>query len=242
MGAISLQSCNDFLDTKPTEGYPETTVWETQGTVDAFVIGNYGNAYSPYESFSTWDKTFTNNMVNCRTDCPGEARGLMENTYDCGINGRFTAIRNCNLIIEKMKESSIPEAYRARYTAEAKMMRAMLYYDLARKAGRYIWVDRVLTTSDEFNLPLTKDIVESYQHVLTDLREAIPDLPTEAETGRLTKNAGYALLSEVCLTAAAYTGDNASLQNGKSLYQEAVDAVDAISGVSLDSNYEEMFN
>ena len=214
MGALGLQSCSDFLDTKPTEGYPETTVWETQGTVDAFVIGNYGNAFGLYEWFSTWDKTFTNNMVNCRADCPGEARGLIENTYDCGLNSRFTSIRNCNLIIEKMKESSIPEAYKARYTAEAKMMRAMIYFDLARKAGRYIWVDRVLNTNDEFNLPLTKDIVESYQHVLTDLREAIPNLPEEAEAGRLTKNAGYAFLSEVCLTAAAYTNDNASLQAG----------------------------
>lgn len=242
MGALGLQSCSDFLDTKPTEGYPETTVWETQGTVDAFVIGNYGNAFGLYEWFSTWDKTFTNNMVNCRADCPGEARGLIENTYDCGLNSRFTSIRNCNLIIEKMKESSIPEAYKARFTAEAKMMRAMIYFDLARKAGRYIWVDRVLNTNDEFNLPLTKDIVESYQHVLTDLREAIPNLPEEAEAGRLTKNAGYAFLSEVCLTAAAYTNDNASLQAGKSLYQEAIDAVDALKGVSLDANYESIFN
>ena len=56
MGALGLQSCSDFLDTKPTEGYPETTVWETQGTVDAFVIGNYGNAFGLYEWFSTWDK------------------------------------------------------------------------------------------------------------------------------------------------------------------------------------------
>lgn len=242
MGALGLQSCSDFLDTKPTEGYPETTVWETQGTVDAFVIGNYGNAFGLYEWFSTWDKTFTNNMVNCRADCPGEARGLIENTYDCGLNSRFSSIRNCNLIIEKMKESSIPEAYKARFTAEAKMMRAMIYFDLARKAGRYIWVDRVLNTNDEFNLPLTKDIVESYQHVLTDLREAIPNLPEEAEAGRLAKNAGYAFLSEVCLTAAAYTNDNASLQAGKSLYQEAIDAVDALKGVSLDANYESIFN
>ena len=43
------------------------------------------------------------------------------------------------------------------------MMRAMIYFDLARKAGRYIWVDRVLNTNDEFNLPLTK---EAYRHLL----------------------------------------------------------------------------
>lgn len=243
MGTVSLQSCGDFLDTEPTEGFPETVVWETQSTVDAFVIGNYGNAYSPYEAFSTWDKTFSNNMVNCRATCPGEVRGLMENTYGWGLNDRFTAIRNCNLIIEKMAASSLADVQKAQFVAEAKMMRAMIYYDLARKGGRYIWVDHVLSTEDEFNLPLTKDITESYQHVLTDIREAIPGLPETAVSGRLTRNAAYAFLSEVCLTAAAYTDDAAALQQGgKSLYQEAVDAVDALKGVSLDPDYEDMFN
>lgn len=243
IGTAGLQSCSDFLDTEPTEGFPETIVWETQNTVDAFVIGNYGNAYSPYEAFSTWDRTFSNNMVNCRAACPGEARGLMENTYGWGLNDRFTAIRNCNLIIEKMATSSLADVHKVQFVAEAKMMRAMIYYDLARKGGRYIWVDRVLTTEDEFNLPLTKDITESYQHVLTDIREAIPGLPETAVSGRLTRNAAYAFLSEVCLTAAAYTNDAAALQQGgKSLYQEAIDAVDALKGVSLDSNYEDMFN
>ena len=55
------------------------------------------------------------------------------------------------------------------------------------RGGRYIWVDRVLTEKDEFNLPLTKDIVESYLHVLTDIREAIIGLPETAISGRLTK-------------------------------------------------------
>lgn len=243
MGTVGLQSCGDFLDTEPTEGFPETIVWETQSTVDAFVIGNYGNAYSPYENFSTWDKTFSNNMVNCRASCPGEARGLMENTYKWGLNDNFKAIRNCNLIMEKMAASGLADVYKTQFVAEAKMMRAMIYYDLARKGGRYIWVDRVLTTEDEFNLPLTKDITESYLHVLTDIREAIPGLPETAISGRLNRNAAYAFLSEVCLTAAAYTNDAAALQlNGKSLYQEAIDAVDALKGVSLDPDYEDMFN
>ena len=32
MGTVGLQSCSDFLDTEPTEGFPETVVWETQNT------------------------------------------------------------------------------------------------------------------------------------------------------------------------------------------------------------------
>jgi len=245
VGVLGLQSCESFLDTNPTETYSDATVWSTQGTVDAFVINCYANAYSKYLNFSTWDKTFSNNMVNCRASCPSYARGLMENSYDYGLNSQFTNIRNYNLIIEKVAEStSLDESYKKRYTAEAKMLRAMVYYDLARACGRFIWVDRVLTTEDEFNLPLTSSIEESYKYVLTDLREAIPDLPTDVVAGRLNQNAGYALLSEVCLTAAAYT-DNASslhVSSGVDLYQEAVNAVDAISGVSLDENYENMFN
>ncbi|MGP1536051.1 RagB/SusD family nutrient uptake outer membrane protein [Bacteroides heparinolyticus] len=241
---IGLQGCEDFLDTYPKESYSDNTVWASQGTVDAFVVNCYGSAYDPYLNFSTWDKTFTNNMVNCRHSCPNEARGLMENTYGWGLNDRFAAIRNCNLILEKVDKSEVlNEAFKKRYTAEAKMMRAMIYYDLARKGGRYIWVDKVLNTEDEFNLPLTKDIVESYSYVLKDLREAIVNLPVEKVAGRLNKNAGLALLSEVCLTAAAYTDDAKALQTGsKSLYQEAVDAVDAIEDVSLDKDYESMFN
>ena len=95
-GVIGLQSCESFLDTYPKESYGDNTVWTSQGTVDAFVVSNYGHACDPYLNFATWDKTFTNNMVNCRTSCPNEARGLMENTYNWGLNDRFGAIRNCN--------------------------------------------------------------------------------------------------------------------------------------------------
>lgn len=169
----------------------------------------------------------------------------MENTFGWGLNDRFGAIRNCNLIIEKVAASEVlDESYKKRYTAEAKMMRAMIYYDLARRGGRFMWVDRVLTESDNFEIPLTKNIEESYSYVLKDLREAIVDLPENAVAGRLNKNAGLALLSEVCLTAAAYT-DNASglhVSAGVDLYQESVNAVDAIKGVSLDPNYGDIFN
>ncbi|NDV58895.1 RagB/SusD family nutrient uptake outer membrane protein [Bacteroides sp. 519] len=243
-GTMALQSCNDFLDTKPTETYSDNLVWSSPSTVDAFVITNYGSASSPYTDFATIDNAFTTNLVPCRSSCPSEARGLRDRTWNWGFN-RFTAIRNCNLIIEKVAGSDVlDEKYKTQYTAEAKMMRAMIYYDLARHSGRFIWVDRVLNTTDEFNLPLTANIVESYSKVLTDLREAIEGLPQTAVSGRLTKNAGLALLSEVCLTAAAYTNNDASLHKatGTDLYREAIAAVDAIEGVSLDADYESIFN
>lgn len=245
VSTMALQSCEDFLETFPTESYSDETVWSGQGTVDAFVVNNYGNCYSYYINFENWERWFANNMTNTRQAASSYTRGLMENTYDCGVSGNFGVVRNCNLIIEKVAESSVlDESYKKRYTAEAKMMRAMVYYNLARQSGRFIWVDKVLGTEDNFEIGLTSSIVESYSHVLRDLREAIPDLPTDVVEGRLSKNAGLAMLSEVCLTAAAYTNNDSQLHVNSStcLYQEAVNAVDAISGAALDADYEGIFN
>ncbi len=241
---LFVQSCSDFLTTEPAAIYSEDLVWGSAANVDAFVMGKYSTVMSYYRDVAMTDRTFSNNMVNCRAACPGEARGLMENTYDIGLNGRFGIIRACNMIIEKCATSEVLDnKTRSEYVALGKLMRAMVYYDFARKTGKFIWVDKVLSSDDpDFNIPLTSSIEESYSYVLRDLREAIPDLPASQPAGAPDRDFGYAFLSEVCLTAAAYTNDAQILQNGKSLYQEAVDAVDAISGASLDPNFEDIFN
>jgi len=239
-----MQGCNDFLNTEPSSIYGEELVWGSASNVEAFVIGNYNTVMSYYLDNRFTDNTFTDNMVNCRAACPVEARGLMENTYNIGLNNRFGIIRACNMIIERCGTSTVlDELSKKQYVALGKLMRAMVYYDLARKTGKVIWVDKVLSSNDpDFNIPLTKDATESFSHILKDLREAIPDLPTNQPAGALSQEFANAFMSEVLLTAAAYTNDAASLQNGKSLYQEAVDCVDAISGYSLDSNYGSMFD
>lgn len=245
LGAMTLQGCNSFLDTKPTETYSDDLIWNNHSTIDAFVISNYGTPISPYVDYATIDRAFTTNLIVCRSSCPSEARGLRDRTWNWGLNDRFTSVRNCNIIIERVAESTtLDEKYKIQYTAEAKMMRAMIYFDLARHSGRFIWVDRVLGVNDEFNIPLTASITESYSKVLTDLREAIEGLPLTAVSGRLTRNAGLAFLSEVCLTAAAYTGNDPLLHksSGVDLYREAIAAVDAIEGAELDPDYESIFN
>ena len=36
--ALTLQSCEHFLDTKPMESYSEDLVWSLKSTADAFVL------------------------------------------------------------------------------------------------------------------------------------------------------------------------------------------------------------
>lgn len=228
-----LQGCNDFLDTKPSESYSEELVWSSRSTAEAFILQTYNNVVPKYTDFKTED-CLTTNSVYVYQGSPNAVRELVDRGWDFGF-GDFGTVRRCNLIIEKVAASPIDEKSKTELIAEGKMLRAMTYYYQAKHTGRVIWVDRVLTEEDDFNLGLTSTIKESYDYILKDLDDAIAGLPTESKAGRLNKNAALALKSEVCLTAAAYTGE-------KALFQQAIDAVDAIQGYTLDSNYEGMFN
>ena len=228
-----LQGCNDFLDTKPSESYSEELVWSSRSTAEAFILQTYNNVIPKYTDFKTED-CLTTNSVYVYQGSPNAVRELVDRGWDFGF-GAFGTVRRCNLIIEKVAASPIDEKSKTELIAEGKMLRAMTYYYQAKHTGRVIWVDRVLTEEDDFNLGLTSTIKESYDYILKDLDDAIAGLPTESKAGRLNKNAALALKSEVCLTAAAYTGE-------KALFQQAIDAVDAIQGYTLDSNYEGMFN
>lgn len=228
-----MQGCNDFLDTKPSESYSEELVWSSRSTAEAFILQTYNNVIPKYTDFKTED-CLTTNSVYVYQGSPNAVRELVDRGWDFGF-GDFGTVRRCNLIIEKVAASPIDEKSKTELIAEGKMLRAMTYYYQAKHTGRVIWVDRVLTEEDDFNLGLTSTIKESYDYILKDLDDAIAGLPTESKAGRLNKNAALALKSEVCLTAAAYTGE-------KALFQQAIDAVDAIQGYTLDSNYEGMFN
>lgn len=228
-----LQGCNDFLDTKPSESYSEELVWSSRSTAEAFILQTYNNVIPKYTDFKTED-CLTTNSVYVYQGSPNAVRELVDRGWDFGF-GDFGTVRRCNLIIEKVAASPIDEKSKTELIAEGKMLRAMTYYYQAKHTGRVIWVDCVLTEEDDFNLKLTSTIKESYDYILKDLDDAIAGLPTESKAGRLNKNAALALKSEVCLTAAAYTGE-------KALFQQAIDAVDAIQGYTLDSNYEGMFN
>ena len=236
-GMLTLQSCEHFLDTKPTETYSEELVWGSRSTADAFVLRTYPDILGLYHDFWGDDQITLNTIL--RQSCPGEARDLINREHDFGFN-KFSIIRRCNLIIEQASASTaLSDLDKKELVAEGKMLRAMIYYYQAKHCGRVIWVDRVLQVDDEFNLPLTESIDRTYDLILSDLDDAIAGLPEEYPAGRANANAARALKSEVCLTAAAYTTD---ATRKKTLWEQAVVAVDAIQGYSLDANYGGMFN
>jgi len=237
---VLTYSCKkDLLDSSPYGSkFEEALVWSTRANADAFVNQTYNdvlNLYHNYASMENW----TSNGVDIR----GSSSGVWSESYsresDFGFN-QFSRIRRCNLIIEKSQASeSLSDGDKKELVAEGKFLRAMTYFWLARRFGKVVWIDHVLTENEEtFKLPRTATIDDTYKNIIKDLDDAIANLPESAPSGKASKFAAAAIKSEVCLQAAAYTGD-------ASYYQQAINAANLVineGSFSLESNYGAMFD
>jgi hypothetical protein len=232
-----MVSCNSVMDTEPLDKFSENLVWGTRANADAFVYSTYRDIFTSFYIQYTQEEAWTSNNINYSGE--NLTRDLITRESDYGFN-KFAQIRRCNLIIEKAAASTgLTENDKKELVAEGKFLRASVYFWLARRFGIVVWIDRPLTSEEEdYKLPTTPDAKTTYDYIIKDLEDAVAGMPEESLTGRGNKYAAYALLSEVCLQAAAYTGD-------ATLYQKAIDAADAVinSGkYQLDSDYGSIFN
>lgn len=247
LGLIGLlfffYSC-DVMDTKPFETYTDDLVWGAKETIDAFVIKTYPGTITNFAGNSPGWEALTPHSAECdqvgnRINDIATETGLSAYT-DYGF-GRFGEQRRCNLILEKVATSEIlSEEQKTNLMAEAYFLRGALYFDMTRKMGRFVPIDRVLNQDDieAFRTPLTESVAESYKLIMADLDKAVEGLPETSDQGRANKYAALALRSRAALQAYAYTKDQHYLDVVISSSKEVID-----SGVySLTDNYGNMFN
>lgn len=245
LGAVCLPSCKDTLDTHPTAEFNEATVWGSKDAAMGYVYGtfnavlNIGIATS--SSCQGWECR-TPNSAKCSQvgeGIDGVATELgVSTSTDQGIN-RFAVLRRCNLIIEKAAESTAFNEYeRKEVSAYGHFLRGCVFFDQAKKIGRFVPITRVLTQEDSLTcgIPMTKTVAESYEYVIADLEAAVAGMPETAPAGIANKYAAEVVLSRACLQAYAYTGD-------KSYLDKAIAAAtDVTTKKSLSANYLNMFN
>jgi hypothetical protein len=228
-------SCKKLDETSPFDKFEETAVWSSKKNAMTFVNGAYGEVLNLFTNYIR-DDAWTSNVL--ASDGMAFTRDQITRDDDYGFN-QFSKIRRCNIIIEKAQASGLTELEKTELVAHGKFLRAMTYFWLARRFGRVVYVDRVLTEDEEtYALPQTASVAETYTLIMNDINDAIAGLPETVTPGLASKSAAYALKSEAALQAAAYTGE-------AGYYQQAIDAADAIVAIgdhALESDYEGMFN
>lgn len=236
--AVLLGSCQDALDTKPLDKFSGDLVWADAVTARSFV----NDAYSINNRLIQDDEWSDNMVLN---PSQGAASNMVQEniTNETGFGWNiFEDIRKCNMIIERVTNSSYLESDKNVMLGEAYFLRAVTNFTAARKFGKIMIVDKVLTPQDDLNLSRTATIKETYDFILKDLDQAANLLPSNVSKGRVSKGAAYALKAEACLQGAAYLENNSDKAGYYQQGKKASEDLFALGTYALDNDYKSMFN
>ena len=244
ISSFILGSCNDFLDTTPSDRLSDKVIWKDYKSVEIYV-----NSFYPYiDRYGTFGNSeFSGNMTDGLTEtfkygsyAPGTMAGdannysmIPESISPTGnLLGTWAVtyerIRRVNEFLVGMeKYSTLSAAANERFMAEARFFRAFLYFQLAKRHGGVILYK---------DLDLVKDknrstAAETWDLIEQDLDFAASKLPKvweSAQSGRVTKGAAFAFKSRAMLYAERW--DKAKV---------AADSVFALNLYSLTPQYKD---
>lgn len=221
VAALMLTACNDFLKVEPANTLSTDNFYQTESQMDQGLTGLYGSlkpistyllAMSEMRSDNMW--VLTDNKQNDYADIATfNANGLLtDNIVKSCWADYFKIVSACNTYLDKMDGVAFSDAkVKIQYTAEARFLRALAFFDLVRFFGRVPAPTHILTTNESFQLgqsePLavyTSIIVPDLQYAIANLAESATDYLGKAHTERVTKVAAKALLGKVYLTMAGF--------------------------------------
>jgi tetratricopeptide (TPR) repeat protein len=209
---VFLASCKKYLETEPKNAISdEDPIFDATSSQTALrgvyrqlgSTGYYGETYVTLGYFPTGDvKNLTTggaaNLVNInfRADDP---------TFNTAWIAIYYTINRANNVIEKVPavvDPKFTQAAKNQVLGEAKFIRALAYFDLARAWGG-VQISLKPTTSIQ-QLPNLKRSTqaETYAQVLSDLNDAETLLPDAVNRIRATKRTVWALKARLYL----YTG------------------------------------
>lgn len=231
---MSLVSCDDFLDTTPTDSVSDKIVWskyeyaQLQANYmyeDVKLIGVYGEGNgSSRDCYIGLSEALTDlfkyggynysylNRIPSEMSYGGVStltNGYVD-TYLGAWSTMYKYISTANQCISNLhKYGTFDEADKAVIEAEFRFFRALYYSVLAKRYPQLIiYTDNM----DEYQKDKeTSPVADAYQLIYDDLMFAGKTLPVSTTpNGRLTSGAAYALLSRVMLYAERWSDAKAA--------------------------------
>lgn len=126
------------------------------------------------------------------------------NSFINVYSGAYAGINRSNTLIDRLPGIPMNEELKNRYIAEAKVLRALHYFNLVRLYGGVPVTITETATLEGLDIP-RKSVDEVYAQIEKDLTEAENILPPSypaADAGRVTSGAAKGLLAKVYLTRA----------------------------------------
>ena len=251
---LLLTSSCDFLKFDFYDGpVTEDQFWKLNNSARGQL--NQGYAYLQ-EGFNRYDGAMLaagcdeavnsnlNSSVNIFNNGTWSPLRTLDDVYATNYNG----IRQVNVFIAKAKTANIiPTTDIPRLRGEAFFLRAYFHFELMKRYGGVVIVNKVYNTTDNIDLP-RNTFTETVDQILADCDSASLVLPlaiaqsADADKGRATKAAALALKSRTLLYAASPlnnpTSDVTLWQKAAAASKELID----LKARSLYATYANIFN
>jgi len=250
---VLLFSCNDLLDIAPTNIISEDAVKNDPVLVDAFLNKIYvntrfqtrgnSNDYAPDQAILHVISGEANVFAAWQVPFAAAMKIIDENGANATVEyWPYGNIRSCNEIIDILKEATFDQDLVDQKTAEARWLRAFMYFELVKRYGGV----PLITTAQSIDQPIEELYVERnseqeiYDFIATEMDDLVNKLPESYSTdefGRPTKWAAYALKSRAMLYAGSIAKYGTVQLNGllgipaseaNNYYQKAYDASMAV--------------
>ena len=211
--ALLLGSCQaDLLETKPYGNVAAGNMWTSENFADKGVTAIYSTLRKSYVGLGLYQM----DCLGVSTDCRDADYPIMRNTITTS-NGMFSSywsehysgISRANDAIVHLPEVDMPENKKARYMAEAKVLRVYFYY---KRNIMYKGVPVYLEPVEASECTKGQETEAAvWQVIEDDLTAAInePNLPNiytegSSDYGRVTKGLAYALRGKAYLYQKEY--------------------------------------
>lgn len=223
--AAGMVSCKKFLEEKPTSTMTAENFYKTAADADAAVVGAYDELNNQTEVYyrgiyllaelPTDNAECGQGVANAYIFAlKGYTYGPVNDRIETLWTGIYKGIANANVAIDKIPGITMDATKKAKLIAEAKYIRALLYFNLVRLFGPVPLVLHQVTTLDSVSQPrAAQDAI--YSQIISDLQEGqqnLDSVSTATNNGRATRAAASALLSKVYLTIHDYTNARAAAQ------------------------------
>ena len=270
VAALSLVSCNDFLDVDAPSAYTEEFVFSQKSEIERALNGVYAQALVNNLYGNAYQRTFIlNSDVDIQTNSNNAHAHDTYARFDCddqgsAINSFWTAAYNlieyANKFVKSAEESELydpSDTELMQWIGEAKCLRAMAYHDMVVMFGDVPFTfEPASEKGTDFVIPIA-DREDIQKALIADLEKAAPAMSStnSVTVEHCSKEFAHALIARIALTAGGYSlrpdKDNARNygtmkrpENYLEYYQIAMNHADSVITAGthkLNASYQDVF-
>ena len=242
LGGVLMSGC-ESLDYYPGDQLSDGTFWQTEEHARQAAVGMYAAMKAPWCFGMEFTFDMCSDIADGTTPWSDISRGNTFASNSSGVQNHwqylYELVHRSNTVIRNVAGMPVSSETIDRVTGEAKFLRAMAYFRMLNCWGGVPYYDETCDINEEFaNLNSPRSSAEEIRaHILEDLGDAIAKLPVkwdDANSGRATKGAAYALRGKVYLFNRQWNEAAADFE--EIVYNRTNDY-----GYALHSDYNELF-